>query len=54
MFSFRFFLVITHTTVINNNITDVEGSPGLLTNDQGALWPLANDQGGHNRQPESP
>ena len=54
MFSFSFFSVITHTTVINNNITDVEGAPGLLTNDQGIPWLLTNNQGGHNRQPENP
>ena len=37
MFSCSFFFsVITHITVINNNINDDKGVPGPLTNNQGA------------------
>ena len=55
------FSVITHITVINNNIHDYEGAPGPLTNNQGApgpltdnqeaLGPLNENQGAPNRQP---
>ena len=52
MFSCSFFSVITHMTVINNNINDNKGVLGPLTNNQGALannygalWPLTDNQG---------
>ena len=52
MFSCSFFSVITHITVINNNINDnkwVPGPPlnnqGALTNNWGALESLTNNQG---------
>ena len=48
---FFFFSVITHITVINKNINDNKGVPGLLTNNQGAptnnwdaLGPLTDNQ----------
>ena len=37
MFRCSFFSVITHKTVINNNINDDKGVSGPLTNNQGAL-----------------
>ena len=36
MFSCSFFSVITHITVINNNVNDNKGVLGPLTNNQGA------------------
>ena len=42
MFSCSFFPVITHITVINNNINDNEGVPA----------PLNTNQGAPNQQPE--
>ena len=39
-----FFSVITHQTVINNNINDNEGAPVRLTINQGAPEPLTNNQ----------
>ena len=42
---FFFFSVITHRTVINNNINDDEGAQGPLTNKQGFLGLLTNNQG---------
>ena len=46
MFSCRvFFSVITHITVINNNINDDEEAPGPLINNQGAPEPLTDKQG---------
>ena len=36
MFGCSFFSIITHMTVINNNINDNKGVPGPLTNNQGA------------------
>ena len=36
MFSCSFFSVITHITVINNNINDNKGVPGPPTNNKGA------------------
>ena len=50
-----------HTTVINNNTTEVEGAQEPLTNNQEAPVPLTNNQGAltdnqrvPNRQPEGP
>ena len=45
MFSRSFFSVITHITVIKNNINDNEGAPGPLNNNQGAPGPLTNNWG---------
>ena len=45
MFSFTFFSVITHITVISNNINDDEGAPGPPPSNQGILGSLTNNQG---------
>ena len=69
MFSCSFFFsVITHTTLINDNINDNKGVPGPLTNNQGPLIttrghltdnqgaprPLTENQGAHNWRPGGP
>ena len=56
MFSYSFFSVNTHITVINNNINDNKEVPrppinnhGALTNSYGTLGPLTENQGGLGR-----
>ena len=51
MFSCSFISVITHITVINNNINDDKGAPAPLTNKQGAPIYQLGGPGVPNRQP---
>ena len=39
MFSGSFISVITHITMIKNNINDNDGAPGPLNNNQGSRGP---------------